>query len=172
MWSFKQLSLISITFQFLALLFFEVAFERFYYFLHADIYSCLLGKSFEESRRCLLEYGGLEMKIGELISGPIHFLMYGLLFGFLLVLSLNFLLRRQLLSSMVVASVYLLCFFLGGLKFLIPAVLWLINFLYIKGSGLEAIFLLRAFLAFVIGVCFIYFSFYRRKLSKDLIDVS
>lgn len=109
----QKVSIRIILFQLLALQLFSDAFFRFYYFLKADLCDCVLSsKSREESYLCWEHYS--DKPLGELISEPIHYLLYGLLFGIVVISIFNALKRRSVFNTILIVILYILLMFTGA----------------------------------------------------------
>jgi hypothetical protein len=112
----QHLSPKSILLQLAALFFFEEAFGKFCLFRRSDLYECLRRSNSDTIGRCEF-YMEPDVTIGQLLSEPIHFMMYGLCFGLVLTLVINLIWKKSLWNTAAVVLLYLLLFFTGAFRY-------------------------------------------------------
>jgi hypothetical protein len=108
----QKLSIRLILFQCLALYLFGNAFFRFYYFLNADFYECIFRTHRNNPLDCMKNYP--DKSIGELIAGPIHYMLYGLLVGIIVVSIVNAIKKKPILNTVLVAALFIVLFLTGA----------------------------------------------------------
>lgn len=113
----RSLSPRIILLQLFSLFFFEEAFVKFSLFRRSDLYECIRKSNSDTIGLCEELYMEPDVTVGQLISEPIHFMMYGLCFGLMLTLIINLVRKKSLWNTVAVALLYLLLFFIGAFKY-------------------------------------------------------
>jgi FtsH-binding integral membrane protein len=108
----QKLSIRLILFQCLAVYLFGDAFFRFYYFLNADLYECLFRTNDNNPVDCLENYP--DKTVGELMTAPIHYMLYGLLVGIIVISIVNVRKKKPILNTVLVAALFIVLFLIGA----------------------------------------------------------
>ncbi|WP_430406989.1 hypothetical protein [Fluviicola sp.] len=108
----RKLSIRLLLFQVLAIHLFGIAFFRFYHFLNADLFECLLENYPESVSPCAKYFAN--RTVGEIITAPIYYMLYGLLFGIILVSIVNAIRKKAVLNTVLVAALFIVLFLIGA----------------------------------------------------------
>lgn len=106
----RKLSIRLIVLQCFFLYFFSSASERIYAALNSGVFDCVFK---EESKglgfQCMENYP--EYRIVDLMTGPIHFMMYGFLVGVVMIVLVNWRKKNHVLNSILAICLNLLLYF-------------------------------------------------------------
>lgn len=152
--------------QLFSLFFFEEAFVKFCLFRRSDLYECIRKSNSDTIGRCEELYMEPDLTIGQLISEPIHFMMYGLCFGLMLTLIVNLVCKKSLWNTVAVVLLYLSLFFIGAFKYRF------VNhsmdlFAGIFSDKLAAKSLIGTQIAFILGILLVWLSIKDFTRQKD-----
>lgn len=103
-----KLSLRLILCQLLVLYLFGNAFFRFYYFLNADLYECIRRNIQVSAIPCLEPYSDISIAVGDLLTAPIYFMLYGYGFAVMLIIVVNMIRKKSFWNSLLVILLYIL----------------------------------------------------------------
>lgn len=165
----KQAHFGVIIFQLLAILFFENAINRLYYFNNSELMTCILNSiaSKNQSFECMKQFG--VVGIGELITGPVYYMLYGLLIGLIVVFVINAFYKISWLNGLLVVAIYLFLFFLGGLKFINEGFFTFSSQIMVRENVAGSSFILFSIYgAFGIGMLFLSIWTFKKTKKQDL----
>ncbi|AEA45806.1 hypothetical protein [Fluviicola taffensis] len=159
----RKLSVRLILFQVLAIHLFGIAFSRFYYFLDADLYECLLKNQFESVSNCMEHFSN--RTIGEMMATPIHYMLYGFLFGIILISIVNGISKKTFLNTVLVAALFILLFLIGVFSngYLD---LWINSLARLFSKKIDMSNLMASLIAFSTGLLLVWVSVKNKLLSK------
>lgn len=113
----RKLSIRLIVLQCFFLYFFSSASERLYAAFNSGVFDCIFKKSSKElGFQCMENYP--EYRIADLMTGPIHFMMYGFLVGVVIVIFLNWRKKKYFLNTILAIGLNLLLYFSHFFQFL------------------------------------------------------
>lgn len=112
---FAKLSIRLILLQVLFLYLFSHAASHLYHALNYEICECLYRNGLNYGELCFQQYPHYRM--GDLLAGPIHFMLYGLLAGALIPGIVNWRRKSHFANLLIVFVLYVLLFFSGVFKF-------------------------------------------------------
>jgi Ca2+/Na+ antiporter len=153
-------------FQLFSLLFFEEAFVKFCIFRRSELYECLRRSNSDTIGRCGELYVEPDITIGQLISEPIHFMMFGLVFGLILTSIVNWIRKKSLWNTVSVVLLYLFLFFIGAFKyrFINQSMNWFAgNF----SNKIAVSSLIGSQIAFLFGILLVWLSVKNFTHQKD-----
>lgn len=93
---------------------FSHAAERFYYTLNSGIFECVYRHGPKMGRQCMEQYP--EYDLVDLLVGPIHSMLYGLVIGAVIIGIVNWRKKYHFLNLFTVLGLYILLFFGGIFK--------------------------------------------------------
>ncbi len=107
-----------------------------------------------------------DVTVGQLVSEPIHFMMFGLAFGLILTLSVNWIRKKSLWNTAAVGLLYLVLFFMGALKyrFVNDSMNWFAGFFSDK---LAVSSLIGMQVTFIFGILLVWLSVKNFAHQKD-----
>ena len=112
---FSKTSIKLIVLQIAFLYLFSNAAARFYYSWNYEIAECLHLYGVKLGEQCFEKHPGY--KIGELLAGPIHMMLYGLLIAAAMIGIVNRIRKKHILNTCIVLTVYVLLFLIGTFRF-------------------------------------------------------
>lgn len=163
----RKLSVRLIVFQVLAIHLFGIAFFRFNYFLNADFYTCILKSSGNTNHPCLGAFS--TFKISDLFVRPIYCMLFGLLFGVILIAIFNWIKKKNVLNTLVVVTLFIILFLIGAFSNrYFDSWIYSLGILFSKKIGISN--LIASLIVFSTALLLVWWSVRNKMLSKTETD--
>lgn len=164
----RKLSIRLILFQILAIHLFGNAFFRFHYFLNADLYECMF-KNYPKTNLDCLETHYISVSIGNLLMAPIYYMLYGLLFGIILISIVNAIKKKAVLNTLLVAAIFVVLFLIGAFSNrYLDSWIYSLGRLFSKKIGISN--LMASLISFSSALLLVWLSVRNKLLSKTETD--
>ncbi len=162
----RKLSIRLIVLQCFFLYFFSKTSERLYAAFNSDVYECIFRKGSRElGFQCMENYP--EYQVVDLMTGPIHCMMYGFLAGVVIIIFVNWRKKKYFLNTILAIGLNLLLYFSHFFLFL-----KLDQILHVIGDSFSDTFsvvnLVIMQIAFIISLVLLWLSV--RRNQKQLAD--
>ena len=163
-----KISITLILLQILFLYLFSNAAERFYYTLHYELFECFYNSGNQLAKECYEDYS--LYSLNDLLVGPIHMMLYGLLIAVIIIGIVNRIRKKHLLNTFIVLTLYVLLFLSGIFRFTNELDSLLLNFARFFTHKFWAMNFMVVQIYFISGMVILWLSVKNKYLSKTSQD--
>lgn len=162
----RKLSIRLIVLQCFFLYYFSSASERIYAAFNSGVYDCIFKKGSKElGFQCMENYPGY--RIVDLMTGPIHCMMYGFLVGVVILVFVNWRRKKHFLNTILAIGLFLSLYFSHFFLFLkLDKILRTIGYAFSDTFSIVNLIIMQ--IALIISLVLLWLSV--RRTQKQLAD--